>query len=570
MAGKSPKQKKKSGSNELVFAALGGLGEIGMNVYLYGYGPADNRQWLMVDLGLTFPGPREPGVDVVLPDLSFIEENSGALTGIVITHAHEDHIGAVLELWPEVRAPVFATPFSVGMLKAKQGEYGRGLELPITQVDVGARFDVGPFDVEMVPMAHSIPEPSGLVIRTDAGTIFHTGDWKLDEHPVVGPPTDVVRLKELGEEGVDILVCDSTNALRDGTSPSESDVAKSLARIVKAADGRVAITTFASNVGRVKAVADAARASGRRLVVAGRALHRVINVAIETGYLPPGFKYLDQDQFSYVDRKEALLLCTGSQGEPRAAMARISDSDHPAIKLGKGDLVIFSSRNIPGNEKSIGRVQNNLSELGCDVLTDSEALVHVTGHPRRDELKKLYGWLKPSVVVPMHGEARHLKANADLAKSQGVKEVLTLSDGDLARLRPGPAKIVQRVEVGRRYRDGKLIVDEDDGVVRARRQLSMVGVVVVGVVMSSRGELLDEPEAMIDGIPNFTGDDSDMIDVVLDAVDGTLASIPAGRRKDVELVREAVRRAVRAAVADEWGKRPIVKVIINVVRGKRV
>lgn len=553
------------GGNELVFVALGGLGEIGMNVYLYGFGPEDARQWLMVDCGITFPeGEFDPGIDVILPDVRFIEENRSDLCGIVLTHAHEDHIGAVIELWPRLQAPIFATPFTAGMLKAKLAEYGRGLEIPINVVALESTFNTGPFEVELFSLAHSIPEMSGLAIRTEHGTVFHTGDWKLDPTPTIGNPVDEARLRRLGDEGVHALIIDSTNAFREGTSPSERDVAASLTNIIKNAKGRVAVTTFSSNVARIKAVAEAARASGRELVVAGRALHRVIGVAIEAGYLPQGFRYLDQDQFSYLQRSDVVLLCTGSQGEPRAALARIAEEQHPEISLSRGDLVIFSSRTIPGNEKGVGRIENGLSRIGCELMTDDEELVHVSGHPRRDELRKMYGWIRPQVVVPMHGEVRHLKAQAALARELGVNVVLPVLNGELTRLSPEPG-VIDDVPVGRLFRDGRLLVPEAGGPVRARRKLAVVGIVVVSFAVSRRGEVLGQPQAVLDGVPDATADGEEMLDVVLDAVEGTLKSIPAKNRKSPDMLGESVRRSVRAAVNEVWGKKPICKVLVNVV-----
>ncbi|MEO8421863.1 MAG: ribonuclease J [Hyphomicrobium sp.] len=556
------------GGDEFVFVALGGLGEIGMNAYLYGYGPEDARRWLMVDCGITFPeGEFDPGIDVILPDVRFIEENRADLDGIVITHAHEDHIGAVIELWPRLRAPVYATPFAAGMLKAKLAEYGKQLQIPIHVVGLDSRFKVGGFDIELFSLAHSIPEMSALAIRTPLGTVFHTGDWKLDPTPTIGAPADAARLSKLGDEGVLALMIDSTNAFREGVSPSEADVARSLGDIIKKAPRRVAVTTFSSNVARVKAVAEAAQAAKRQLVVAGRALHRVIDVAVDTGYLPKGFRYLDQDQFTYLDRSDIVLLCTGSQGEPRAALARIADEEHPEISLDKGDLVIFSSRTIPGNEKAVGRIQNGLARNGCDVLTDGEALVHVSGHPRRDELRQMYRWMRPRIVVPMHGETRHLKAQAELAREMGAGTVFTLTDGEILRIAPDPA-VIDDAPVGRLFRDGRLLVPALDGPVRERRKLSIVGVVVVSFVMSRKGGIVGDPQAIIDGVPAANANGDDMLDIVLDAVEGTLRSIPEKNRKNPESVAESVRRAVRAAVNEAWGKKPICKVLVNVVDTK--
>ena len=556
------------GGDELVFLALGGLGEIGMNVYLYGFGPERNRQWLMVDLGITFPHEAEPGADVVLPDLRFIAGEKHALAGLVLTHAHEDHIGAVIDLWPQLNCPIFATPFTAGMLKTKVGEYGKNLKMPITEVPLGGRLKIGAFDVEFVSMAHSIPEPSGLAIRTPAGLVFHTGDWKLDDEPLVGSPPDVSKLKALGDEGVLAMVCDSTNAMREGRSPTETEVARSLSKIIAAAPRRVAVTTFASNVARVRAVADAARATGRTLVVAGRALHRVIQVAIETGYLPENFSYLDQQRFDDIAADKVLLLCTGSQGEPRAAMARLAEDQHPDVSLDKGDLAIFSSRTIPGNEKSVGKVLNALARRGVDIVTDNEALVHVTGHPRRDELREIYGWMHPEVVVPMHGEARHLKENAKLARECGVKETQIIVDGQMLRLWPGERGVIDEAPVGRLFRDGNLIVPDADGPVKERRKLSFAGIAVVAMTMSRRGDILAEPDVVLEGVPAVDVAGEDMVEIVLDAIDGTLRSIPQKRRGDLDMVKEAVFRAVRGAINEAWGKKPVVKVLMTVVDGR--
>jgi ribonuclease J len=558
----------KSTADELVFMALGGLGEIGMNVYLYGFGPPRARSWIMVDLGVTFPHEGEPGADVILPDLRFIVPERKNLAGLVLTHAHEDHIGAVIDLWPSLECPIFATPFTAGLLKTKLGEYGGALSLPIKVVPLGGRFKAGAFDIEFVSLTHSIPEPNGLAIRTPAGTVFHTGDWKLDPTPVVGKPHDAPRLQAIGDEGVLALVGDSTNAMREGRSASEADVAKTLKKIIVDAPRCVAVTLFASNVARVASIAAAAQAAGRTLVVAGRALHRIIEVAKETGYLPESFTYQDQQRFGDLPRDKVVILCTGSQGEVRAAIARIAEDEHPDISLDKGDLVIFSSRTIPGNERAVSRVQNALARLGTDVITDGEALVHVTGHPRRDELKEMYAWLRPKIAVPMHGEARHLKEHAKLARSCGARETFTIVDGEILKLWPEPAVVVDEAPVGRLYRDGNLIVPDAEGPVKARRKLSFAGIAVVSMVVSRRGEILGEPGLVLEGVPAANKRGDSMRELVLDAIDGTLRSIPPKRRADHGMVQEAVQRTVRAAINDAWGKKPVVKVLLSVVDGR--
>ena len=551
---------------ELVFAALGGLGEVGMNVYLYGLGPADNRQWLIVDLGITFPeGEDDPGVDVILPDVRFLEAQKNQIAGLVITHAHEDHIGAVLELWPRLQCPVYATPFTAGMLKSKMSDYGRGRDITMKIVPLDSRFPIGGFDVELVSVAHSVPETSGLVLRTPFGTVYHTADWKIDATPYIGKTAEPARLSALGDEGVLALVCDSTNAMREGESPSETDVAASIADIVAKAPFRVVVTTFSSNVARIRACYEAALRSGRKLVVAGRALHRVIEVAIETGYLPKDFTWADQQQFKYFKREDVLLLCTGSQGEPRAAMARIADGEHPEVSLDKGDLVLFSSRAIPGNEKSIGYIQNALVRAGCQIMTDGDGLIHVTGHPRRGELRQMYGWIRPKIAVPMHGEARHLTANAGLARSLGIGEVVPAFNGDIVRLAPGPARVIDDAPVGRLFRDGKLLVPEGEGPVRERRKLAVVGIVVASVVLSRKGEVVADPIVELDGVPVVDEEGESMLDIAYDALEGTLKSIPPARRRDPDLVEEAIRKALRGAISEAWGKKPICKVMVSVV-----
>ncbi|HEX5999334.1 MAG TPA: ribonuclease J [Hyphomicrobiaceae bacterium] len=553
-----------SSRDELVFLPLGGIGEIGMNCYLYGLGPAEARQWLMVDLGLTFPeGENDPGVDVILPDLRYIEAERGSLAGLVLTHAHEDHLGAVIELWPRIRVPIYATPFTAGLLRAKVAEFGKRQELPIREVGLDSRFMVGPFDLELVEVAHSIPESNALLLRTPLGNVFHTGDWKLDATPVIGGAASPARFAEIGAQDIMALVCDSTNAMREGRSPSESDVARSLAQIIGNAKRRAVVTIFASNVARIKAVADAAQAAGRKLVVAGRAMHRIIDVAMATGYLPQDFEYEDQGRFPHLRANEVVALVTGSQGEPRAAMARIAADEHPDIELDRGDLVIFSSRTIPGNERAVGQIQNRLVDLGCEVITDADALVHVTGHPRRDELKEIYAAIRPRLAVPMHGEPRHLEAHRKLARAAGVKEVVSLRNGEMARLTPGVPEIIDQAPVGRLFRDGHLLIAAEDSPVRERRSLAYAGIVVVALARSGKGSVSPEAEIVLDGVPQADADGRPMLEIVRRTIEGTLRSIPRDRQKDGELVREAVRRAVRSAVDDAWGKRPIVKVLLT-------
>jgi len=559
MAGRKAKG---SDGADLVFVPLGGIGEIGMNCYLYGYGPRADRRWMMVDLGITFPGDMEPGVDVILPDLRFIIDERKNLDGLVLTHGHEDHLGAIIDLWPELRCPIYATPFTSGLLKAKLAEERPGMKIPIKEVPLKSRITVGPFDVEFVTVAHSIPESNALAIRSPAGLVFHTADWKLDSEPVTGEPTDEKRIRELGDEGIDVLICDSTNALRDGISPSESEVGRTLKRLIKAADQRVAVTTFASNVGRVRCVAEAAAECGRQVVVAGRALHRVIMVAQETGYLDRKLVFRDQDEFPHIARHKVVALLTGSQGEARAALARIAAKEHPVVTLAPDDTVIFSSRPIPGNEEDIGRVLNGLADQGVRVITDSDALVHVTGHPRRGELEQMYAWCRPKCLIPMHGEARHLEEQGRFAKAKGVPHVVQTRNGGMVRLGPGEVEVIDDVPVGRVFRDGSLLISSEEMTVRERRKLSFAGVVCVSVVLERNGELAADPMVVIDGIPEEVQAGL-MEDLVMDAVEGAIESIPRGKRKDVERMREAVSKAARGTINEAWGKKPVCKVLLT-------
>lgn len=559
-----PKRKRKSRS-ELVFLPLGGVGEIGMNLYLYGVGPPNRRSWLMVDLGVTFAGPREPGIELIFPDIRFIEEERRNLAGIVLTHAHEDHFGAVMDLWPKLKAPLYATPFTAALLRAKLIEEGMEGEIPIEEIPSRATLDIGPFHIELIDMAHSIPETNGLLITTEAGNVFHSSDWKLDPTPIAGAATDIERLKKMGKDGLDVLVCDSTNAFREGVSPSEADVAKTLKQIVADAPHRVGITTFASNVARLRSAMDAAAAADRHIVVVGRAMKRIVQVAEETGHLPEGYELLSEDDFGYLPREKVMALCTGSQGEGRAALSRIADDTHPRVSFARGDLVLFSSRTIPGNEKAVNKVQNDLADREIEVVTDADALIHVSGHPRRGELEQLYEWTRPKTAIPMHGEARHLEAQAELARSYSVKSVVSARNGELVRLRPEPAEVIDEVPSGRIYLDGRLLVPAGDGPVEDRRRLSFAGAVAVSVVLSSKGDLVADPQVTAIGIPGTAENGEPFSDLMIGAAFGAIEGIPRPRRKDSALVAEAVRRAVRAEVNAYWGKKPPCSVMVQVI-----
>lgn len=544
-------------SDELVFVALGGLGEIGMNLGLYGFGPADRRKWVMVDCGISFAGEEAPGVDLIYPDIRFIAEDRRDLLGIVITHAHEDHIGALAKLWPRLNVPVYCTPFAAGLLETRRLSEPGAPKIPLKTIQQGGRVSLSPFDIEFIPVAHSIPEACALAIRTPLGTILHTGDWKIDPTPFVGKPTDEARLKALGDEGVLAMVGDSTNALQDGISLSETDVANSLAELIADAPYRVAVTTFASNVARVRAVAEAAQKAGRELVVVGRAMDRVISVAAELGYLDGLPDVLPQEIYEQLPRDKVVALLTGSQGEQRAAMARVATDTHPNISLASGDRVIFSSRAIPGNEKPVANIINNLTRRGIEVITDRDALVHVSGHPRRGELEQMYKWVRPKIVLPVHGEPMHLSAHRDFARKQGVKTILKAENGDVVRFGPGSATVIDEVPVGRVYLDGDLLIDATERTIPERRRLAFAGVISIGIALSDKGDLASDISIGSSGLPATTGDGDIFDEVIGETVLELLDSLPKARRRDPDAVVNAVERAVRAEVQRKWGKKPL-------------
>lgn len=547
--------------NELVFLPLGGSGEIGMNLNLYGFGPARAREWIMIDCGVTFGDLSTPGVDLICADHSYILDRREELLGLVLTHGHEDHIGAVALLAPDLGCPVFATPFTAALVRRKLEEAGRRLDLRV--LDARARFTLGPFDLEFVTLTHSIPEPNGVIIRTDLGTVLHTGDWKIDPEPSLGPTTDDAVLRRLGDEGLLAMVCDSTNVFSEGESGSESRVRESLTKLIAAQSGRVAVTTFASNVGRVVSICEAAAAADRSVCLLGRSMLRIVEAARETGVLPKGLKFIEPQDAGHLPREHVLYLCTGSQGEPRAALARIARDDHPDIALGEGDTVIFSSKIIPGNEREIYTLHNDLVNLGVKVVTEKDAFIHVSGHPCRDELKQMYAWARPRIAVPVHGEARHLEEHADFALALGVAEAIAPRNGDLIRLAPGAPEIIDEVPAGRLYLDGRMLMPEGAAPLRERRKLSFAGCVSVAATLDEDGFLAAPPAVSIIGAPTADADGEPLAPLIEEAVDDALGKLGKKQRRDDEAVTIAAQRAVRNVMSAAWGKRPMVSILIN-------
>ncbi len=551
--------------NELVFLPLGGAGEIGMNMAAYGFGPAHARKWLIVDCGVMFGGPEQPGIDLIMANPEFLEEQGNNVVGLVLTHAHEDHYGAVLDLWPAFDRPVFATPFAAAMLRAKRAAEGIVEDIDISIFSPGNPFDVGPFRVEAINVAHSIPESCALLISTEVGRVLHSGDWKLEDDPVSGDPTDIERFRQIGsqDDGPLALVCDSTNALKDGISPTEREIARNLERLIAAAPNRVIVTSFASNLGRMISVARAAQKAGRKVVLSGRSMHRVATIGRELGLLDDIEPFLDHDEFRHLPRNKVLVLCTGSQGEPRAAIARISADTHPAISLDRGDMMIFSSWAIPGNERAVIDIQNSLIDMGIEVITNSDELVHVTGHPRRDELRQLYSWLKPDVLVPVHGEPAHLVAHAELGRSEGIRNVMPVRNGDMVRLMPDPALSRAEIPVGELYLDADILCTPEQSGVKGRKRLAFAGVVVVSVCISKEGALRGTPEIFIDGLPQVDEDTQNAADVTAIAIDGVFSGMPKRLRRNPDAVGEALRRAIRGELNAWWGRKPNVKVLVH-------
>ncbi|ACI98636.1 ribonuclease J [Rhodospirillum centenum] len=543
----------------LYFVPLGGSGEIGMNLNLYGHA----GRWLMVDLGISFGDETTPGVEILLPDPAFIAERREDLAGLVITHAHEDHLGAVPYLWPELRCPVYCTPFAASVLRVKLQERGLSGDVQIIEVPLSGRFQVGPFDLELVTVTHSIPEPNALVIRTPAGTVLHSGDWKLDPDPVIGTTADEAALKRLGREGVTALVCDSTNALVPGVAGAEAAVRDSLITLFGRYTGRIAVGCFATNVARLHSIAVAAQANDRHVALVGRSLWRIDAAARANGYLTDLPPFVTEHDAGFLPRDKCVLICTGSQGEPRAALSRIAGGDHPEIDLVPGDVVVFSAREIPGNEKDIAKVQNALIRRGIEVVTADDAFVHVSGHPARDELTSLYQWVRPRAVIPVHGERRHLTANAQLAQQCQVGETVIPEDGAVIRIGPGPAEIVGHVPSGRLCLDGRRIVPVHGGAMRSRHRMMNNGAAVATVLLTAKGDLATDPRVSVMGLLDPEETEAAVADLV-DLLRRTVETMPMPSRRDDEAVREAVRLAIRRSFNASQGRKPLTEV--HVVR----
>lgn len=555
-------------SSEFVFLPLGGSGEIGMNLNLFGFGPEGSRKWIIVDMGVTFGGADTPGIDIIMPDTAFIEEHKDDLLGIVLTHAHEDHMGALARLWPRLQCPVYATSFTMYLVKDRLGEVGLLQDVSLHEIPLKGRFELGPFDIELITLTHSIPEPNALAIRTPAGLVLHTGDWKIDPDPQIGEAVDEHALRALGDEGVLAMICDSTNVFTPGEAGSEQGVRDELIKLIGEYAGRgVAVAAFASNVARLESVMVAARANDRSVCLVGRSMGRMVNAARSVGLLSDIGPLLDIDEAVSLPAEHVLYLCTGSQGEPRAALSRIAQGSHRDVKFRKGDVVIFSSKVIPGNDIGIFALQNALADEGVDIVTEKDRPIHVSGHPCQDELASMYSWVRPKIAIPVHGERRHLLRHAELAKAEGAEFAQAGRNGEMLSLSEAGAEVIDIIPSGRLHEDGGVIVSAQDESLRLRKKMAYAGHVGLSLVFDGKGKLLSGPEPRISGFPE--GEDGEyigrLLDNVADIAEEAYKAMPRRDRLDEDSVEDHLRARIKRYIRQETGKRTLVEVTVHKV-----
>ncbi|MFZ4069646.1 MAG: ribonuclease J [Caulobacterales bacterium] len=551
-------------TNELVFLPLGGCNEVGMNLNAYGFGPPEDRKWLLVDVGVTFGREEQAGVDLITPDPEFLEQHKDDILAVVMTHAHEDHIGAIGWLWPRLKAPIYATAFTAELVRGKLSERGVDKKATVHVIQPKVRLSIGPFEIEFISLTHSIPEMYGLAIRTPLGLVWHTGDWKIDADPLIGDLTDETRVRALGDDGVLAMMCDSTNVFVDGESGSESDVRKGLIEVVARAKGRVAVTAFASNVARITSAIEAARLAGRSVCLVGRSMHKIVGAATKVGILKDLPKFVGEEEAAFLDPREIMLLCTGSQGEAQAALGRIASNSHRHVTLSAGDMVIFSSRMIPGNEAPIQAIQSLLVDRGVQVITDRDAHVHVSGHPCRDELKRMYEWARPQIAVPVHGERRHIVEHVAFANALQIPQSFALHNGEMLRLAPGPAAVIDEVASGRLFVDGNLLIQADDEAIRDRKRLGSDGQITISLAVSGKKHtIVAGPDVRVRGL---TAEDEKALEAALeqlaDTAEDAFHKLSAAERSDPEACESAMTRTLRKAAERIWGKRPFVDIVV--------
>jgi ribonuclease J len=552
------------GGQELVYCSLGGAGEIGMNLNLFGYGKPGEYKWIVVDIGVTFSDDNIPGIEVILPNPEFIANQKENLLGIVLTHAHEDHVGAIAHLWPMLECPIYATPFTAAIVREKFKELKINIGSHLKIVKLGGNVKLGAFDIDYVTLTHSILEPNGLAITTPEGVVLHTADWKIDDDPLIGEKTDVKKLTELGKKGVLAMVCDSTNIFNLGSSGSESLVRTGLLTVLEKMKNRIVITSFASNVARMETVFKVAEKIGRQVCLVGRSMNRIYQLARQCNYLQDIKVPIDVRDAKKIPKNKMVFLCTGSQGEQRAALARIANGTHPDLHLEKDDNVIFSSRIIPGNEKILYKIFNDFSKSEINVLSEENSMIHVSGHPAREDLKKMYSWVKPKIVIPVHGEQRHMAEHINFAKEMGVKFPVKVSNGEIIRLAPGEPQVVDKVTWGRVYLDGKVLIDNDSHVLKERRNIAANGYMEITVLISKNGQIKNNPIITLKGIPLIQEDESeieyDLEDVVMD----TCKNFNLNNSKQEKNLIDTLKGNCRKLINDKSGKKPLVN--INLVR----
>ena len=544
--------------NELLYSPLGGAGEIGMNMNLYAYGEPDNHKWIIVDVGVTFADDTYPGIDLIYPDAGFINDKKDNLLGIILTHAHEDHIGAVVYVWPKLKCQIYATPFTAALLIEKFKEKKIDITNYLKIVELGGKINLSPFKIEFVTLTHSIAEPNGLKIDTPSGTIFHTGDWKYDPDPLVGDKINSSRLKEIGDEGVMAMICDSTNVFSIGRSGSEADVRKSLIDIIEKQKKRIIVTSFASNVARMETIFFCAQKTGRQISLVGRSMQKIYKAAKKCGYLNEAVEPVDARDVKNISRDKIIYLCTGSQGEPLGAMNRISNYIHPDVYLEAGDTVIFSSKIIPGNEKKLYNLHNKLVREGIEVISEETDFVHVSGHPNRDDLKDMYNWIKPECLIPVHGEQRHMLEHINFAKEMNVKYPLKVENGDIIRLSPGSPEVYDKAPYGKVFLDGHIPVEEDSQFIKERKNLSSNGFLSVTIIITSKGKIYNNVFINFLGLPIYEVEQ--FKNELQELIESTTRTFSLNNKKQEENYKEAIKIICRKFSKEKTGKKPITNI----------
>ncbi len=547
---------------ELIFCPLGGSGEIGANMNLYAYGPEDNQKWIIVDMGVTFADDSLPGIDLIYPDPGFILDKKDDLLGIVLTHAHEDHIGAVAHIWPKLKCKIYSTPFTAALITEKFKEKKIDISKFLKVVQLNGKINLGPFEIDFITLTHSILEPNGLSIKTPAGVVLHTGDWKIDPNPLIGGEIDKEKIKKIGSQGVIAMICDSTNVFSEGRAGSEADVRESLLQIIESKNKKIIVTSFASNVARMETIFYCAKKTSRNICLVGRSMHRIYKAARQCGYLQNLVEPIDPRDAKKIARNKIIYLCTGSQGEPMGAMNRIINGVHPDVFIEPEDTVIFSSKIIPGNEKKLYKLQNDITKIDAEIITEENAFVHVSGHPNRDDLKDMYNWVKPECIIPVHGEHRHMKEHVTFAKKMQIPKTLLIENGDIIKIHPGEVKIVDKAPSGRMYLDGSIGVGAESQSIRERKNISLNGYLEVTLILANNGKF-KKPIISYKGIPENDLDDPFVFDME-DEIANICRTFSLKNKNQEKNLIDSIKQNCRRIVKDKTGKKPFTN--INIAR----